>query len=162
MSAAIDFDTVPGSPDYPLLIAQAKSLLADESDPIANAANIAALLYHGMQAVNWVGFYFRQGQQLVLGPFQGKPACVRIPMGKGVCGTAGASKTTQRVDDVYNFDGHIVCDANSRSELVVPLIVLGETIGVLDVDSPLEARFAAKDQKAVESIARIYLRHSRW
>lgn len=139
------------------LAAQARSLLAGERDPVANAANLAALLYLGLPDVNWVGFYFFQGDQLVLGPFQGRPACVRIPLGRGVCGTAAARRETQRVADVHAFPGHIACDVDSRSEIVVPLLANGELIGVLDIDSPRRDRFSAADQRRIEELAAIYL-----
>jgi GAF domain-containing protein len=133
------------------------SLLAGEPDAIANAANTAALLYHSMPDVNWVGFYFLKGGDLVLGPFQGKPACVRIPLGKGVCGTAGARGESVLVPDVHAFPGHIACDAASRSELVVPLAKHGVVWGVLDLDSPVPGRFDEADQAGCESLAAIYL-----
>ena len=126
---------------YRDLAEQLAALFAGEADRIANAANMAALIYHGLPDLNWTGFYFRRGQELVLGPFQGKPACVRIPLGKGVCGTAASRAATVLVVDVHNFPGHIACDPNSRSELVVPLIsafagTAGEVLGVLDLDRP--------------------------
>ncbi len=139
------------------LAAQAKSLLSGQRDPIANAANLSALIYLGLERVNWAGFYFLQGESLVLGPFQGKPACVEIPLGRGVCGTAAASRETQRVDDVHAFAGHIACDAESRSEIVVPLIAGDRLIGVLDIDSPVPGRFSAADQAEIEELAGIYL-----
>lgn len=139
------------------LAAQARALLSGQRDRIANAANLAALLYLNLPGVNWAGFYFLRGDALVLGPFQGKPACVTIPLGRGVCGTAAARRETQRVADVHAFEGHIACDADSRSELVVPLIAGGEVIGVLDIDSPLPARFSAADQAEIESIAAMYV-----
>src|SRR5215471_2216525 len=126
---------------YRDLARQLAALLAGEADRIANAANMAALIYHGLPDLNWAGFYFRQGSELVLGPFQGKPACERIPLGKGVCGTAAAREMTIRVLDVHNFPGHIACDPASQSELVVPLLEAGEVYGVLDLDSPLLGRF---------------------
>src|ERR1700745_3531342 len=112
------------------------ALLAGEADRIANAANMAALIYHGLPGLNWAGFYFRQGGELVLGPFQGRPACVRISVGQGVCGTAAARAATVLVPDVHEFPAHIACDPASRSELVVPLVEAGEVLGVLDLDSP--------------------------
>ncbi len=139
------------------LAAQARGLLSGESDVMANAANLSALLFMELEQVNWVGFYFLQGEELVLGPFQGKPACVRIPLGKGVCGTAAVSRQTQRVDDVEQFAGHIACDMNSRSELVVPLLLNGDLMGVLDIDSPVTHRFTEADQALLEEIAGIYL-----
>ena len=133
------------------------SLLGGEPDAIANAANAAALLYHSMPDVNWVGFYFLKGNDLVLGPFQGKPACVRIPLGKGVCGTAGERRASMVVPDVNAFPGHIACDAASRSELVVPLVKHGALAGVLDLDSPMLGRFDEADRAGCESLARIYM-----
>lgn len=139
------------------LAAQARALLSGQRDRIANAANLSALLYMGLPDVNWAGFYFLKGEELVLGPFQGQPACVTIPLGRGVCGTAAATRRTQRVADVHAFDGHIACDAASRSEIVVPLLAEGEVIGVLDIDSPVPGRFSAADQELVERLAAIYL-----
>ncbi len=139
------------------LAAQASALLSGQRDRIANAANLSALLYMELPDINWAGFYFLQGGQLVLGPFQGKPACVTIPLGAGVCGAAATTHTTQRVADVQAFAGHIACDTNSRSEIVAPLVKNGQLIGVLDIDSPLPGRFSAKDQALIEEIAGIYL-----
>ena len=138
------------------LVEQAKGLLSGQRDRIANAANLSALLFMELVDVNWAGFYFLRGDELILGPFQGKPACVTIPVGKGVCGTAARSRETQRVEDVHAFAGHIACDVNSRSELVVPLLVRGELIGVLDIDSPLPNRFSLRDQEVLEEVARVY------
>jgi L-methionine (R)-S-oxide reductase len=142
---------------YQQLRLQLSSLLADEADSIANAANTAALLYHSMPDMNWVGFYFLKGRDLVLGPFQGKPASVRIPLGKGVCGAAAERRESLVVPDVNAFPGHIACDADSRSELVVPLVNNGAMIGVLDLDSPLTARFDEGDRAGCESLVAIYL-----
>jgi L-methionine (R)-S-oxide reductase len=142
---------------YRELAQQLEALLAGESDAIANSANAAAFLYHTLPDVNWVGFYFLRGDELVLGPFQGQPACVRIPVGKGVCGTAVAERRTVRVADVLAFPGHIACDTASRSELVVPLMSNGKIVGVLDIDSPNAARFDADDQKGIERLAAIYI-----
>ncbi len=139
------------------LAAQARGLLSIESDVIANAANLSALLFMELEQVNWVGFYFLQGEELVLGPFQGKPACVRIPLGQGVCGTAAQSRQTRRVVDVEQFAGHIACDTASRSELVVPLIFKGDLLGVLDIDSPVVDRFSESDQVMLEEVVRVYL-----
>jgi GAF domain-containing protein len=149
---------------YRDLARQLRALLAGEPDRIANAANMVALIYHGLPDLNWAGFYFRQGPELVLGPFQGKPACVRIPLGKGVCGTAAARAATVLVRDVHDFPGHIACDPNSRSELVVPLLpvlagMAGEVLGVLDLDSPLLARFDAMDQEGCEQLAALFVDH---
>src|SRR6266481_1342441 len=127
-----------------------RDLTAQLADLLANAANTAALIYHGLPELNWAGFYFRKGAELVLGPFQGKPACVRIPIGKGVCGTAASRAATVLVPDVHDFPGHIACDPNSRSELVVSLIEDGAVLGVLDLDSPLLARFYALDREGCE------------
>ena len=142
---------------YRDLAAQLASLIAGEPDRIANAANMAALVYHGLPDLNWAGFYFAQGAELVLGPFQGQPACVRIPWGSGVCGAAAARRETVLVPDVHDFPGHIACDPVSRSELVVPLIEDGRVTGVLDLDSPRLARFDADDQAGCERLVRILL-----
>ena len=142
---------------YRQLAEQLAALLAGESDPVANAANTSALLFQMMPDLNWAGFYMMRGGELVLGPFQGKPACVRIPVGKGVCGTAGARGASVLVEDVHAFSGHIACDSASRSELVVPLIGRRGAIGVIDLDSPSPARFDAADQAGIERIAAIYL-----
>jgi L-methionine (R)-S-oxide reductase len=146
---------------YRDLAEQLTALFAGESDLIANAANMAALLYHGLPDLNWAGFYFREGAELVLGPFQGQPACVRIPIGKGVCGTAAAQAATVLVADVHDFPGHIACDPDSRSELVVPLIEAGAVLGVLDLDSPLTARFDRVDQEGCERLVSLFLAHYR-
>ena len=122
------------------VIAAADAVTAGEPDPVANMANVAAVLFHGLPDLNWAGFYRVVDRELVLGPFQGKAACIRIPLGKGVCGAAAATGETQRVDDVHAFAGHIACDADSRSELVVPLMHEGRVIGVIDLDSPLPSR----------------------
>lgn len=146
---------------YRDLVRQLAALIAGEPDPIANAANTAALIYHGLPNLNWAGFYFRNGAELVLGPFQGKPACVRIPIGKGVCGTAAARGTTILVPEVHDFPGHIACDPDSRSELVVPLIEEGSVLGVLDLDSPLPARFDEIDRDGCEQLIALLLVHHR-
>jgi GAF domain-containing protein len=146
---------------YRDLVRQLATLIAGEPDPIANAANTAALIYHGLPNLNWAGFYFRDGAELVLGPFQGKPACVRIPVGKGVCGTAAARGTTMLVPEVHDFPGHIACDPDSRSELVVPLIEEGSVLGVLDLDSPLPARFDEIDRDGCEQLVALLLVHHR-
>jgi len=143
---------------YAGLRAQAAALLDGERDAVANAANLAALIFHGVPDLNWAGFYFLREQELVVGPFQGKPACVRIALGRGVCGTAAEQMRTQVVADVDSFAGHIPCDADSRSELVVPLIDrAGGLIGVLDLDSPLPGRFDQDDAAGVEGLAEIYM-----
>jgi GAF domain-containing protein len=142
---------------YAQLLAQARALLHGERDRIANAANLSALVYHALPDLNWVGFYFFDGVELVVGPFQGLPACVRIPLDKGVCGAAASSRQTQRVADVNAFPGHIACDSASRSELVVPLSMAdGTLVGVLDLDSPKPARFDVEDQHGLEAIARAF------
>lgn len=140
------------STDYELLNSQLHALVAGESDALANASNFIALTYNAIENINWLGIYVLRGNELVLGPFQGKTACVRIALGSGVCGTAAASRKTQRVADVHAFDGHIACDADSRSELVVPLVRDGQLIGVLDIDSPLVNRFGHDDQLGVEKL----------
>lgn len=142
---------------YAELVQQARGLLAGEPDRIANAANLSALAFHALPDVNWLGFYFYDGNELVVGPFQGKPACVRIALGRGVCGTAAVSLQTQRVDDVEAFPGHIPCDAASRSEVVVPLFRGEQLIGVFDIDSPLLARFDADDVRGLEALAHVFL-----
>lgn len=142
---------------YDRLVMQARALLSGEHHPVANAANLAALLYLELPRVNWVGFYFLEDGELVLGPFQGKPACVRIPLGQGVCGTAAAQRRSQLVEDVHAFEGHIVCDVDSRSELVVPLVRGGELLGVLDLDSPETGRFDAGDRDGLERLAAVYI-----
>ena len=140
---------------YNQLISQAKSLVSGEQDLIANMANIGALLFNGLEDVNWAGFYLYKDEQLVLGPFQGQPACIRIPMGKGVCGTSASTQTVQRIDDVHSFDGHIACDAASNSEIVLPIVVNDTLIGVLDIDSPNHARFTQDDEDGLIEIANI-------
>jgi len=142
---------------YDALVQQARSLLSGQAHRIANAANLSAPIFSALDNVNWAGFYFLEGNELIVGPFQGQPACVRIGLGKGVCGTAAVTRSTQRVDDVHAFDGHIACDPASRSEIVVPLIVNGQLIGVLDIDSPITARFSAADQAGIEALARVYV-----
>lgn len=147
-------DTDSAAVDYALLERQLEGLIADEPDFMANAANFAALLYHELPDVNWVGFYWLRDDELVLGSFQGLPACTRIPMGRGVCGTAAARRETQLVDDVHAFPGHIACDAASESEIVVPLLAGERLLGVLDIDSPRRARFDARDRDGLEALAR--------
>ncbi len=142
---------------YRELAAQARSLLRDERDLTANAANLSALLYHSMPDVNWVGFYFLKDGELVVGPFQGKPACVRIALGKGVCGIAATRRETILVPDVNQFPGHIFCDSDSRSEIVLPLIRDGELLGVLDIDSPRLARFDEEDRTNLEKLSTVFL-----
>ncbi|MDM7485566.1 GAF domain-containing protein [Vibrio metschnikovii] len=135
--------------DYQRLTKQAVALLESETDLVANLANLSALLNMELSDLNWVGFYLLQNDELVLGPFQGKPACVRIPVGRGVCGTAVAINTVQRVDDVHAFVGHIACDAASNSELVIPFTICEQLVGVLDIDSPTIARFSEIDQQGL-------------
>lgn len=142
---------------YAQLAAQARALLHGERDRVANAANLSALVYHALPQLNWVGFYFFDGTELVVGPFQGQPACVRIALDKGVCGAAASTRRTQRVADVDAFPGHIACDSASRSELVVPLARDGELIGVFDLDSPVVDRFDVDDQTGLENLARIFV-----
>jgi len=141
--------------NYELVIKQLKALIEGETNVIANLANAAALLNQFLDNINWVGFYLAEGEELVLGPFQGLPACVRIPFGKGVCGTAAANKKTERVADVHQFPGHIACDAASQSEIVVPMIKDGHVLGVLGIDSPIKNRFDEIDQKYLEKFVDI-------
>ena len=143
-------------PDYRLLDSRLRALLGEEPDALAAASNFVALLYNAMEDVNWLGIYVLRGDELVLGPFQGKPACVHIKLGDGVCGTAATTRSTQRVDDVHAFPGHIACDADSRSELVIPLIVHHELIGVLDIDSASLTRFNEVDQRGIEAICETF------
>src|SRR5690348_323803 len=133
------------------------ALLSGERDLIANAANTAALIYDALPDLNWAGFYLYKSGELVLGPFQGKPACVRIALGKGVCGTAAARRATVVVEDVHAFPGHIACDSASNSEIVVPLVRGNELLGVLDLDSPKHARFKPHDARGIEALARIFV-----
>ena len=158
---AMSFTSIPlsgGKPEqYAQLLAQARGLLHGERDRTANAANLSALVYHALPALNWAGFYFYDGTELVVGPFQGLPACVRIPLDKGVCGAAASSRQTQRVPDVHAFPGHIACDSASRSELVVPLVLDGELLGVFDLDSPEPDRFDVDDQHGLEAIAAAFV-----
>ena len=143
---------------YEQLLAQARALVHGERDRIANAANLSALVYHALPQLNWVGFYFFDGTELVVGPFQGLPACVRIPLDKGVCGAAASSRQTQRIADVHAFPGHIACDSASNSELVVPLVAAdGTLIGVFDLDSPEYGRFDVEDQHGLEAIAQAFV-----
>src|SRR5207302_8803335 len=141
--------------DYDELADQLAALITGEPDLVANTANMAALIYHGLHELNWAGFYFAREGELVLGPFQGKPACVRIAWGNGVCGTAAARGTAIVVADVDEFPGHIACDAASRSELVVPLVAEGRVVGVLDLDSPRRGRFDEEDRAGCERLVAI-------
>lgn len=143
---------------YAQLLAQTEALLHGERDRIANAANLSALLYNALPDLNWAGFYFFDGTELVVGPFQGLPACVRIPLDKGVCGAAASTRKTQRIEDVHAFPGHIACDAASQSEIVIPLVKDDVLIGVLDIDSPKLARFDPDDQRGLEAIANVFLK----
>lgn len=140
---------------YRDLLAQAKALISGETDSIANMANISALLFDALTQVNWVGFYRVLDGELVLGPFQGKVACIRIPLGVGVCGTAAQTVTTQRIDDVHQYDGHIACDASSNSEIVIPVQLKGDIIAVLDIDSTRFERFDQDDQNGLELIVQV-------
>ncbi|GEA50854.1 hypothetical protein VIN01S_16580 [Vibrio inusitatus NBRC 102082] len=135
--------------DYQRVTLQVEALISGETNLIANLANISAVLNMEMANINWVGFYLKEGDQLVLGPFQGNPACVRINWGKGVCGTAAATNTVQRIKDVHQFEGHIACDAASNSEIVIPFSINGEVVGVLDIDSPLHDRFSEIDEQGL-------------
>ena len=138
--------------NYTLLTRQLEGLLEDESDLLANSANLVGLLFAEIPHINWLGIYVLRGNELVLGPFQGNPACVRIPLGQGVCGTAAQRMESQLVENVHDFDGHISCDPASVSEVVVPLVSAGKVIGVLDVDSPQQGRFTADDQHGLELV----------
>jgi L-methionine (R)-S-oxide reductase len=143
---------------YRDLASALEGLVAGEPDPVANMANAAALIWESLPDLNWAGFYRNVGGELVLGPFQGRPACIRIPFGQGVCGAAAATLTVQRVDDVHAFEGHIACDAASNSELVVPIVRDGELLAVLDLDSPKKARFDGEDEAGCVRLAEILAR----
>lgn len=138
-----------------LLLEQLKSLIENERNVIANLANASALLHLSLEEINWAGFYLAEGEELILGPFQGKPACIRIPFGKGVCGTAAQTDTVQRIDNVHLFAGHIACDGASNAEIVIPLHKNGKVVGVLDIDSPVFNRFSETDQQILEQFCRI-------
>ncbi len=155
------YDFKDKAADYASLASELTALLADETDLIANAANTCALLFDALPDINWAGFYFLEDGELVVGPFQGKPACVRIGMGKGVCGAAAQQRRTLVVPDVDAFPGHIACDAASRSEIVVPLLASDTLVGVLDIDSPTPARFDEVDRDGLERLAAIFLSASR-
>ncbi|MDO1529011.1 GAF domain-containing protein [Fulvimonas sp. R45] len=143
---------------YEDLARQARGLLAGERDLVANAANFSALVFHSLPELNWAGFYLYDGNELVVGPFQGKPACIRIALGRGVCGTAAQTRQTQLVRDVNAFDGHIACDAASQSEIVVPLVKAdGGLLGVWDVDSPVTARFDEDDRAGMEALCAVFM-----
>ena len=152
--------TVSKSELYANLQVQLRSLLEGERDFIANAANLTSLLYHSLADLNWAGLYLHKGGELVLGPFQGQPACVRIAIGKGVCGTAAEQRQTILVDNVHDFPGHIACDSASNSEIVVPLIVNAQLIGVLDLDSPSLARFDDEDARGLNDLVEIFVQAS--
>lgn len=158
------FDSTPiDASDKPTLYAelaqQARGLMDGEPDMIANAANFAALMFHALPDVNWAGFYLYDGTELVVGPFQGKPACIRIALGRGVCGTAAQTRETQLIVDVHAFDGHIACDAASASEIVVPLVKAdGTLLGVWDVDSPSVGRFDEEDRVGMEQLCAAFMR----
>jgi L-methionine (R)-S-oxide reductase len=154
-SQTYDFSDAPTA--YDELARDLAALLSGERDLIANAANTAALVYDALPDLNWAGFYLYKSGELVLGPFQGKPACVRIALGKGVCGTAASRQETVLVEDVHSFPGHIACDSASNSEIVIPLIRDGELLGVLDLDSPRHARFGADDARGLERLASIFI-----
>lgn len=147
---------------YRLLGGQLSALMEGERDALANLANAAALIYHALPDLNWAGFYLYKQGMLVLGPFQGMPACVRIPLGRGVCGAAARERRTQVVPDVHAFPGHIACDAASRSEIVVPLVDGERLLGVLDVDSPLPGRFDEGDREGLEALARLLIAGCDW
>lgn len=147
---------------YELLAGQLMALMDGERDPLPNMANMSALLYQALPRINWSGFYLKRGNELMLAPFQGKPACIRIPMGRGVCGTAAATRQVQLVPDVHAFAGHIACDSASRSEIVIPLVENGVLIGVLDIDSPDESRFDLTDQAGLERLAQILINGCDW
>ncbi|NGY06466.1 GAF domain-containing protein [Solimonas terrae] len=156
-AASLTADPADKTAHYAELAAQAAALLHGERDRVANAANLSALIWMSLPALNWAGFYFHDGHELVVGPFQGKPACVRIALGSGVCGTAAERRETQIVADVHAFPGHIACDAASNSEIVVPLLRDGALLGVLDLDSPQLNRFDDADRLGLEALARIWV-----
>ena len=147
---------------YALLETQLKGLVEGERDLIANLANMSALLFQALKEINWAGFYLMKDGMLVLGPFQGKPACIRIPVGRGVCGTAAKTLQTQLVQDVHLFPGHIACDAESQSEIVVPLVKEGRLLGVLDIDSPVKERFDTEDQTGLEKLSQMLIEACDW
>lgn len=141
--------------NYPLLLTQAAALVENERHPVPNLANLSALLWEHMDDINWAGFYLTVKEELLLGPFQGKPACIRIPWGKGVCGSAAAQGKVLVVPDVHSFSGHIACDSSSRSEIVAPLLYENRVVGVLDIDSPTLARFTPEDAAGLEQLAQL-------
>lgn len=146
---------IPRGPDYHVLRQQLLALTEGEREPIPNLANASALIWQALDDINWAGFYLNTGEELLLGPFQGKPACIRIPYTRGVCGAAFRENATQRVWDVHLFPGHIACDGASRSEIVIPLRSRGRIVGVLDIDSPLPGRFSPADQQGLEALAEL-------
>lgn len=152
MSYALAFTAAEPAERWAEAADAAQALVAGEPDGIANMANLAALIWQAISDLNWAGFYRFDGSELVLGPFQGKAACIRIPLDRGVCGAAARTRETQRIEDVHAFPGHIACDADSRSELVVPIVADGRLVGVLDLDSPLPSRFSAEDQAGAEAL----------
>ena len=157
------FDRSAPKPElYSQLAQSLEALIGDEPDALANLANAAALIWEALPGINWAGFYILRDNELVLGPFQGRAACVRIAMGKGVCGTAAATRETLVVPDVNAFPGHIACDAASRSEIVVPLLSGGKLAGVLDVDAPKENRFDEEDRAGLENVAKILVARVDW
>ncbi|MBO8177198.1 MAG: GAF domain-containing protein [Bacillus sp. (in: Bacteria)] len=145
--------------NYELVKKQLKALIEGETNQVANLSNAAALLNQFLERINWVGFYLMEGNELVLGPFQGLPACVRIPLGKGVCGTAAQEKRVLRVPDVHQFPGHIACDAASQSEIVIPMIKDGNVIGVLDIDSPEKDRFDETDEQKLQEFVEVLVQY---
>ena len=147
---------------YRLLIEQLKALLEGETNVIPNLSNASALLNGALKDINWVGFYLLKDNELLLGPFQGKPACIHIPIGKGVCGSAIAQNKTQLIKDVHSFPGHIACDSATNSEIVIPLRDGNQLVGVLDIDSPLPARFDEEDQEGLEAFARVLQSGCHW
>lgn len=157
LASPLSVDVSDTPPLYAALLQQARALVEGERDPVANAANLASLIYHTLPDLNWAGFYFLRGDELVLGPFQGMPACIRIASGRGVCGSAVVERRTLVVPDVNEFPGHIACDGRSRSEIVVPLLDGGTVLGVLDLDSPRPGRFTEADRAGLEPLAALYL-----
>lgn len=152
MAHPLPSSSLSGTPLRPALLETARALLTGERDALANSANLASLIFHTLPDLNWAGFYWLRGNELVLGPFQGKPACVRIPVGKGVCGTAAQRQATVIVPNVHEFPGHIACDSASESEIVVPVMKAGRLLGVLDLDSPRLGRFSEEDAATLEAI----------
>ena len=155
-------DLMTVSENYKTLYQALQGLIGDETDALANLANSAALLFHGMEEISWAGFYLYKEEQLILGPFQGKPACIRIAIGKGVCGTAAQTGESLVVQDVHQFPGHIACDEASASEIVVPIIKNDKLMGVLDVDSPVKARFTKEDRRGLQGYVDILCARIRW